>query len=148
MTSMPRPWSSQSWTVAVSRTAAVISVAVFALSVAVAVTGGFQIAMGSLRLSVRSLPGPLAVAAIAAAFAWATSPVVDDRRATLAWLVDPRRSAPSLAALLACATTLTGLAGGLWTAGSADASGYVAEARMLASGRLAISELNPEIFRV
>lgn len=140
MTGVPRARSSQSWAVAVSRTAAVISVAVVALSVVVAVTGGFQVTIGSLRLSVRSLPGPLAVSAIAAALAWVTSPVLDGRRATFAWLVDPRQSAPSFAALLACATTITGFAGGLWTAGSADASGYVAEARILASGRLAIGE--------
>lgn len=140
MTSVARSWSQHNRAIAVSRAAAVISVAVVALSVAVAVTGGFQVTIGSLRLSVRSLPGPLAVSAIVAALAWATSPVLDGRRATLAWLIDPRRSGPLLAGLLACATTITGLAGGLWTAGSADASGYVAEARMLASGRLAIGE--------
>jgi len=140
MTSATRLWPPHNWAIAVSRAAAVISVAVVALSVIVAVTGGFHVAIGSLRVSVRSLTGPAAVAAIAAALAWATSPVLDGRRATLAWLIDPRRSALTLAALLACATTITGLAGGLWTAGSADASGYVAEAHMLTSGHLAIGE--------
>jgi len=140
MTSATRRWPRGTWTIAVSRAAAVVSVAAVALSVVVAITGGFHLAFGNLSVSVRSLPGPAAVAAIAAALAWVSSPVLDGRRTVLDWLIDPSRSASTFVAVLACATTLTGLAGGLWTAGSADASGYVSEAHMLASGRLAIVE--------
>jgi hypothetical protein len=120
--------------------AAVFSISCVALCLVVGVTGGFQIALNDLHVSVRSLPGPMAIAACSAAIAWMTSPVVDGRRSVVGWVLDPARSAPTLAAVLACATAATGLAGGLWTAGGADASGYVAEAHLFATGRLTLDE--------
>ena len=114
-----------------------IALCAAAAAVVVAATGGFAIAIAGLRISVRSLPAPLAAFVIAAVVALALSPIANGRRVVLDWLASPQHSGPTLAAILAVAALATGVGAGTWVAGGADASGYVSEARLLASGRLA-----------
>ena len=120
-----------------AQVAMAIALCAAAAAVVVAATGGFAIAIAGLRISVRSLPAPLAAFVIAAVVALALSPTANGRRVVLDWLASPQHSGPTLAAILAVAALATGVGAGTWVAGGAHASGYVSQARLLASGRLA-----------
>lgn len=118
-----------------ARVLAVTAVALAALAFHAALLGGFVVFVAGLRLSVRSPLSPLALAMVALALAMAVAPR-GGLRELARWALDPAAAGHSVAALLALAVVITGAIGGVEVAGSADASGYVAEARLLASGRL------------
>lgn len=111
------------------------AVALALLATYAALLGGFVVTVAGLRLSVRSPTSPLALAAAAVAMAMAVAPR-GGLRELARWVLDPAAGGRSFAALLAAAVVAVGAFGGVEVAGSADASGYVAEARLLAGGRL------------
>jgi len=105
--------------------------------VLLAVSGGFRVTVGGLRLSARS-PLPAALAALAALASWyffarrsnSVSPDLDE-----AWRLLDRRS-PAITLAIAIAS---GAVAGLYAtfaAAGADASGYVSEAKLFTEGRL------------
>ena len=101
-----------------------------------ATLGGFAVQLAGVRVSARS---PLAPALIALSLAVLAAMAAGGRAhaaAVASWVIHSPASARVFAAALAVIATLTGIGSGVDVAGSADASGYVAEARMLASGRL------------
>ena len=109
----------------------------FIVAVLLAVSGGFRVTAGGLRLSARS-PLPAAVAALAALAAWSllarrSHSVAADLDEASRWL--ERRS--SLITLsLAIASGLVAFVYATVAASGADASGYLSEAKLFAEGRL------------
>jgi 4-amino-4-deoxy-L-arabinose transferase-like glycosyltransferase len=107
------------------------------LALAVGITGGFVIDAGPLRLSVRSWLRPLIFAAVAF--------VVVGRRAGVSGVVAmagqawpfAERHALAMAVILAAAVAGHAVAHGTYAAAGADAGGYVSQADLIASGRLA-----------
>ena len=121
---------------ATARVFAVTSLALASLALHAVLLGGFVIDRAGFRLSVRS-PLPVLVVAVVAAVAAIAAARRGERRELTRWLFDPTASGRSFAALLAVVVAVVGAIGGVEVAGSADASGYVAEARLLANIRRA-----------
>ena len=97
--------------------------------------GGFVLEAGGRRLSARSPATPLVVAVVLIGLAGLAAGRT--RIGPLAtWIVSAAASIRIFAAALAAAVAVTGIAAGVDVAGSADASGYVAQARLLAAGTL------------
>ena len=98
-------------------------------------TGGFVLEAGPLRFSARRWPAPLliALAAWLGAALHGRARLADAASAVTRFL---DRHATALSALLAAALAAAGIAHGTFAASSADASGYVSQAYLLASGRL------------
>lgn len=109
----------------------------FIVAVLLAVSGGFRVTAGGLRLSARS-PLPAASAALIALTAWYflarrsnNVPLdLDD-----AWRLLERRSPIITLSIAIGSGTIAGVYATFAAAG-ADASGYVSEAKLLAEGRL------------
>lgn len=99
------------------------------------VAGGFVLEVAGVRLSARSSTSPLVVALVLIGFAGLAAGRAG-AGPLRAWLVSSTASTRVFAAVLATVVAVTGLAAGVEVAGSADASGYVAQARLLASGTL------------
>jgi hypothetical protein len=119
--------------------------AVFALlalvAVLLAVSGGFRVTVGGLRLSARS-PWPAATLALVALGVWfllarAANKVAPDLE--LAWSSVDRQAA-SIAAAIAIGSGLAAAFQSTFSPAGADASGYLSEARMFASGRLSYTD--------
>jgi hypothetical protein len=113
-----------------------IAAGLAALSIILAVSGGFRTTVGGLRISARS-PIPIALLALINATVWLSAArranaIASDLEA--AWQACQRHSKLVLGIALASAL----LAGMFSTrsAAGADASGYVSESAMLMSGRL------------
>ena len=107
--------------------------------VIVAITGGFDIRAGFFRFTAHSWRAPLAIAIVAIAAAALTGRAALLAATAQAWaFVDTH--APALALVIAASAAGTGVAYGTYSASGSDASGYVSEARLLASGRLSIDE--------
>ena len=118
--------------VAVALTAAVILVIV-------AITGGFNIRAGFFRFTAHSWRAPLAIAILAIAAAALTGRAALLDATSQAWsFVDTHATAIVL--VIAAAAAGTGVAYGTYSASGSDASGYVSEARLLASARLSTDE--------
>jgi hypothetical protein len=109
------------------------------LALVVVIAGGFVLDAGPLRLSVRSWLRPLILAAVAF--------LVLIRRigargiiamAEQAWPF-AERHAPAMAVILAAAVAGHGVAHGTYAAAGSDAGGYVSQADLIASGRLAFT---------
>ena len=107
------------------------------VAVLLAVSGGFRVTAGGLRLSARS-PLPVTIAALTVLAAWyvlarrsnGVSMDLDD-----AWrLIERRWSLITLS--IAIASGLVAALYATFAAAGADASGYLSEARLLAEGRL------------
>lgn len=110
----------------------------FIVAVLLAVSGGFRVTAGGLRVSVRS-PLPATIAAFASLAAW----YVLARRSNgvsldldEAWRLIERRSS-IITLSIAIASGLMAFLYATVAAAGADASGYLSEAKLLAEGRLA-----------
>lgn len=118
--------------------AAPIAVAAFGWAVAVAVTGGFELRLFGLRLTSHRIP-PAALAAAVASWIWyrnATSEGRDRLDARIrTWIARRERR---LVAAAAAGALVIGLAFGTFVAAGSDAFGYLAQARLWASGRLVV----------
>jgi hypothetical protein len=113
-----------------------VAAALAAVSVVLAVSGGFRTTVGGLRISMRS-PLPIAILSVIILVAWYAAArrelsVASDLE--LAW-ARMNRHAVFVAAIAMIAIFVTG-AFATRSAAGADASGYVSESAMLASGRL------------
>ena len=113
----------------------VAAVALAAFALHAALLGGFVVSVAGIRLSARSPMAPILLAVLVAALGAAVAPR-GGWRDVARWVFEPAESGRTFAALLAVVMAGVGATGGVDVAGSADASGYVAEARLLASGRL------------
>jgi len=118
--------------------AAVATIALVIL-VIVIITGGFLIQLGPFRLSAHTWRGPLviAVAAVAAAARFGRRILTDASEAGWSFLGD---HATAFAIVLAAATAGIGVGYGTYSAGSADASGYISEAALMASAESSSDE--------
>jgi hypothetical protein len=121
--------------VLVARALTIGSVLALLVAAHALVIGGFVLEAGGLRLSARSATSPLVTSLVLAALALVASGRTG-AGALATWLLTSAVSARAFAAALAAVVTTAGLAAGVDVAGSADASGYVAEARLLAAGTL------------
>lgn len=118
---------------------AAIFISSLTILVIVIVTGGFTVSAGPLRFSAHNWRAPLLIAAGAAIAAalWAREAFTG--AASAAWrLVEEHAAACVL--VIAAAAAGVGIAHGTYSASSSDASGYVSEARLIASARLATDE--------
>lgn len=103
--------------------------------VIIAITGGFVFHVGPLRVSAHSSWTPLALALLAWAAAIARGRVpASTAAAELLPLLE--RHAAAVAVVAAVAAAGVGVAHGTYAAAGADASGYMSEAALLASGRV------------
>jgi hypothetical protein len=103
--------------------------------VVIAITGGFVVQIGPIRVSARRWPAPLLIAAVAWLAAAATGR--ESFRAAAAGVATwVERHATALAVILAAAVTGAGVAYGTYSAAGADPAGYVTQAHLLAEGRL------------
>ena len=103
--------------------------------VVIVLAGGFAFEAGPFRISARRPSGPLLVALLAwTAAALHGRKYLADATASLSARIE--RAAPAFAIVVAAATAGVGVAYGTYSASGADASGYVSQARLLASGRM------------
>ena len=107
--------------------------------VIVAITGGFTIDAGPLHLSAHNWRGPLLMALLALAIGMSSGFAALVESAAAAWPFIERHGF-AVAIVIAAAAASVGVAYGTYSASSSDASGYVSESRLLASGRLADDE--------
>lgn len=115
-------------------------IALLALTIIVALTGGFVLDLGPLHLSVRRWPGPLVLATLtllAAVARGGRARTIDDLRRLPAWL---DRYALVMALVAAAAVAGVGVAFGTYAAAGSDSAGYVSQARLLADGRVTDDE--------
>lgn len=110
-----------------------------AVLVIVAVTGGFVLEAGPFRLSVRGWRRPLLLTGAAWAMAaWGGRKVLASTAACIGTWLEMRALAGAV--LLSVAAAAVGIGFGTWAASAADASGYVSQAALIASGRLTVDE--------
>ena len=123
----------------IGRLLAVTAISALVVLIIVTITGGFAIGAGPVHFSAHNWRGPLliALAAFGAGVFSAREAFVDAASATWQFIDD---HAAAAAVLLAAATAGVGVAHGTYSASSSDASGYVSEARLIASARLATDE--------
>jgi hypothetical protein len=112
-------------------------------SAGIALFGGIDAQLGSLKVSSNNPVNPLIVAILAGAAAWFLA-TADERRRfrawlTASWLLSPRL-APVIAAAAAITVTCFGIFNGARGIGGADAYGYVSQAELWAEGRLSYEE--------
>lgn len=105
-------------------------------AVVLAVSGGFRTTVGGLRISIRS-PWPIAIVSISALAIWLVAArrersIASDLERAWSALSRPSKFVGGVALLLA----LTAGAFATRSAAGADASGYISESAMLASGRV------------
>ncbi len=114
-----------------------LAAGLFIVAVLLAVSGGFRVAAGGLRLSARS-PLPAAIAALTALASWYVLARRSNRVAIDlddAWrLIEGRSSIITVS--IAIVSGLVAALYSTYAAAGADASGYLSEARLLAEGRL------------
>lgn len=122
------------WRVALARALALSALVASLVAAHALVVGGFVLEFAGVRLSARSVASPLIVALVLAALAWGAAGTSGAANVTR-WL-NSSSGTRALAATLGAVVAVTGVAAGLDVAGSADASGYVAEARLFVSGTL------------
>jgi hypothetical protein len=122
-----------------ARALAVGAVLAALVAVQALVAGGFVLEAAGLRLSARSPAPPLVVALVLVALAGLAAGRAG-AGAVAAWIVSAVGSARVFAAILAAVVAVAGIAAGVDVAGSADASGYVAQGRLLAAGSLSRAE--------
>jgi len=106
----------------------------------VTITGGFLIQLGPLRLSAHNWRGPLLIAVaatVAAAARYGRSAIAESAQASWTFIDD---HAAALAVVLAAATAGIGIGYGTYSASSSDASGYVSESALIASGEISSDE--------
>jgi hypothetical protein len=114
-----------------------------AVVVAVLTTGGFAWRSGTVRISIRQPFNPALVAAAAAIAVWALSSREERRRvfaAALAFRTSPENLARASAVTAALLVMAFALFKGLFTAGGADAYGYVSQAELWARGSLIVEQ--------
>jgi hypothetical protein len=118
---------------------AATGISALAILVIVTITGGFAIRAGPVYFSAHDWRGPLLIAlgAFGAAALSVRAAFADALSATWQFIDD---HAASCAILLAASAAAAGVAHGTYSASSSDASGYVSEARLIASARLATDE--------
>ena len=122
-----------------ARCAVAVAIAAGVILVIVAITGGFDLRAGPLRFTAHSWRAPLVITFLAIAVAALPGRTVLDDAASRAWLfIDAHATA--IALVLAAATAGAGVAYGTYSASGSDPSGYVSEARLIASGRLSVDE--------
>ena len=118
---------------------AAIALSALVVLVLVSITGGFTIHAGPFRFSAHGWRGPLLVAFAAFGTAALSARAAFLDALSAAWqFIDEHAAAGAI--LLAAAAAGTGIAHGTYSASSSDASGYVSEARLLATARLAADE--------
>ena len=123
----------------IARLLVVVATTALVLFVIVTITGGFLVRLGPLRLSAHNWRVPLLVAIAAAVAAARFGRGTRVEAAEAVWsFVD--RHAAAFAVVLAAATAGIGVGFGTYSASSSDASGYVSEAALIASARLASDE--------
>jgi len=124
---------------ATGRLLAAIALAAFVVLVIVSITGGFTIRAGPLHFSAHGWRTPLlvALAAFGAVGLSGRAALTDAFSAAWPWIDD---HAAACALVLAAAAAGVGVAHGTYSASSSDASGYISEARLIASARLADDE--------
>jgi hypothetical protein len=104
--------------------------------VVILITGGFVVDAGPLHFSARRVAGPLVLAIAGwAIVALRGGKELAESAAAISHVVD--RHATALALVIAAAAAGTGVAYGTYSASGSDASGYVSQAALLASGRFA-----------
>lgn len=118
----------------------VIGTCALLVLVIVLITGGFVIDPGPFHFSAHRWRGPLLVALIA----WTSAALLCGRRGLAdgtasigAWL---DRHSVAAAIVLGAAAAGTGVAFGTYAASSSDAAGYISQAELLASARVALDE--------
>jgi len=108
-----------------------------AYAVAVAVTGGFKVYLAGFRFSSQSWQRPATIAAIgAAAVAAAARARIAAASTQLGARAQSSRGSSWIVLLAAIWTLSVGIGFGTFASGGADSYGYVAQARLLAHGRL------------
>jgi 4-amino-4-deoxy-L-arabinose transferase-like glycosyltransferase len=108
-----------------------------AYAVAVAVTGGFKVHLAGFRFSSQSWQRPATIAAIgAAAVAAAARARIAAASAHLGARAQSSRGSSWIVLLAAIWTLSVGIGFGTFASGGADSYGYVAQARLLAHGKL------------
>jgi hypothetical protein len=103
--------------------------------IVVLMTGGFVLQVGPLRFSSRRWGGPFVIAGVA----WLTAMLHGRQRvAAVTSNIDAflERYALALTIALAAAAAGTGIAHGTYAASGSDASGYVSQADLIASGQI------------
>ena len=115
--------------------ATAVGSAALVVLVIVTITGGFTIGAGSLHLSSHNWRGPLLIALLALAVGAAFGRAALAQAGASSWsFIDSHGFA--IAIVIAAGAAGVGVAFGTYSASSSDASGYVSESRLLASGRL------------
>ena len=122
-----------------SRTLVAIGTCALIVLVIVAITGGFVIDAGPLHVSARRLAAPLVVTLLAwiAAGAIGRAELLESAAAIDGFL---DRHATAIGLVLAASAAAVGVAYGTYSASGADASGYVSQAQLLATGRSVMEE--------
>jgi hypothetical protein len=128
-----------------ARLATAAGLAAGSLLIIVGLWGGFTIDAGPLHLSVHNWRPLLAVLVLSIAVLASTGRA-QAQAALEAVAARVERHAAAIVVVVAAATTAVGVSCGTWAASGADASGYVSEARLLASG--ALEEVEPLATRV
>jgi Dolichyl-phosphate-mannose-protein mannosyltransferase len=114
-------------------------IAALVVLVIISITGGFTINAGLLHLSAHNWRGPLVIALVALGAAARSGRAAFGEAAAANWqFIDDH--ALALAIVLAAVTAGAGIAYGTCSASSSDASGYVSQSRLLASGQLSTDE--------
>lgn len=105
----------------------------------VIITGGFTIRAGPLYFSAHNWRGPALIALVAFAAAAFAGRATFLNAASSTWnFVDEH--ALAIATVVAAATAGVGVGYGTYSASGSDASGYISEARLLSSARIAAEE--------
>ena len=112
-------------------------------SITIAVFGGVDAQLGSLKISSNNPVNPLILAILAGTTAWILA-THDERRRFRAWLQSSWLLSPRLAPVVAAAAAITVTCFGVFNAargiGGADSYGYVSQAELWAGGRLSYDE--------
>ena len=107
--------------------------------VIITITGGFSIHAGPLSFSAHNWRTPLLIALVAFGGAALSGRAAFTEAGAASWqFIDDH--ALAVAIVLAAATAGAGIAYGTYSASSSDASGYISEARLIASARLSDDE--------
>lgn len=122
-----------------TRALVVCTCAALGLAAAIAVTGGFSFTVGPIAVGLHRWPVAVLVGLLAMAAACRDGRAGFER--ATGWFEDGLdRHARAIAYAAAATAAGIGLAFGTYAASGSDASGYVSQAALLASGRVAIEE--------
>ena len=122
-----------------ARALVALGISALIVLVIVLITGGFTLAALPLHLSAHNPRGPALIAIFAFVAAGALNRAAFHDALAASWTFLDQH-APALAIVIASAAAGAGVAYGTGAASSADASGYVSESRLIASGQLATDE--------